>query len=135
VTYFLDTNICIRYLNNSSASIAKKLEAANLDDIKIPSIVAAELLYGAFKSAKREYNLSRFRLFLEQFEITHFNYAAAESYGEIRTILENKGEIIGWNDLLIAAIAKANNGVLVTNNVREFARVNGLELDDWTSDK
>jgi tRNA(fMet)-specific endonuclease VapC len=62
--------------------------AANFWDIKIPSIVAAELLYGASKSAKREYNLTRFRLFLEQFEIVHFDYAAAECYGKIRPGLE-----------------------------------------------
>jgi tRNA(fMet)-specific endonuclease VapC len=130
--YFLDTNICIRYLNGSSPQIAEKMAVVDLDDIKIPTIVAAELFYGAFKSAKREYNLSRFRAFVGQFEAAYFDCAAAELYGEIRATLESNGETIGWNDLLIAATAKANDGVLVTNNTREFVRVKGLRLDDWT---
>jgi tRNA(fMet)-specific endonuclease VapC len=69
MTYFLDSNICIRYLNGTSESVTRRLNTTNLDEVRIPSIVAAELLYGASKSAKRDYNLSRFRLFLTQFVI------------------------------------------------------------------
>jgi len=134
MSHFLDTNICIRYLNNSSPGVRAKLDAFDLDKMKIPSVVAAELLYDAAKSARRERNLPRFRLFLQQFEIAYFDYAAAEMYGDIRSALERQGARIGWNDLLIAAIVKANGGVLVTNNTREFSRVDGLALDDWTMD-
>jgi len=132
MNHFLDTNICIYYLNNSSPGIRERLDASDLDTIKIPSVVAAELLYGAAKSARHEYNLPRVRLFLQQFEIAHFDYAAAETYGNIRSALERQGAVIGWNDLLIAAIVKANGGILVSNNTREFSRVEGLALNDWT---
>ena len=131
--YFLDTNICIRILNGSSQSVIDRFEEIDLDDIAIPSIVAAELFYGAYKSVKRESNLSRFRTFLSQFKIACLNAAVIEVYGEIRCELEQKGQSIGGNDYFIAAIAKAYNGVLVTNNIREFSRIKGLMLEDWTN--
>jgi len=130
--YFLDTNICIRLLNKSSQSVIDRFEEIDINDIVIPSVVAAELIYGANKSAKREHNLMCFRMFLSQFRIAGLNSAAIEVYGEIRSELECKGVQIGANDYFIAAIAKANGGVLVTNNIREFSRVDGLSLEDWT---
>jgi tRNA(fMet)-specific endonuclease VapC len=130
--YFLDTNTCIRILNGSSQGVIDRFEEIDLDDIIIPSVVAAELLYGANKSSKRDYNLIRFREFLNQFRIAGLSSAAIEVYGEIRSELERDGTPIGANDYFIAAIAKANDGVLVTNNIREFSRVNGLMLEDWT---
>jgi len=129
--YFLDTNICIALLNNSSPSVVRKIEMAELDIIKISSVVAAELIYGAFKSKNKEFNLSRVHSFLEQFDIVPFNYRTAEVYGEIRTQLELSGNPIGWNDLMIAATAVSNDGVLVTHNTREFARVKNLQIEDW----
>jgi tRNA(fMet)-specific endonuclease VapC len=74
----------------------------------------------------------RVSLFLEQFEAVVFDLAAATSYGAIRTDLERKGEVIGWNDLLIAAIAKAAEATLATNNLKEFSRVAGLLIEDWS---
>ena len=130
--YFLDTNICIRILNKSSQSILDKFEEIDLDDIVVPSVVAAELIYGAHKSAKREHNLARFRTFIKQFRLADINSAVIEAYGEIRSELERKGMTIGANDYFIAAIAKANNGILVTNNIREFSRISDLVLEDWT---
>lgn len=131
--YFLDTNVCIRILNGSSQKLIERFEEVDLDDIAIPSVVAAELIYGAQKSVKRDYNLARFREFLNQFKIVNLNNAAVEAYGEIRSELERKGTPIGANDYLIAAIAKAHCGVLVTNNIREFSRVGGLSVEDWSS--
>ena len=130
--YFLDTNICIHILNGRSQRVIDRFEETDLDDIVIPSIVAAELIYGANKSAKREYNLLRFRTFLNQFKIAGLTLAVIEAYGEIRFELERKGVPIGGNDYFIAAIAKANGGILVTNNTGEFSRINGLSLEDWT---
>jgi tRNA(fMet)-specific endonuclease VapC len=132
MTYFLDTNICIRILNGSSQNVICKFEEIELDDIIIPSVVAAELIYGAYKSAKRDYNLIRFRSFLQQFKMACINSTVIETYGDIRYELERKGMPIGANDYFIAAIAKANKGILVTNNTREFSYVNGLILEDWT---
>ncbi|MCL1792099.1 MAG: PIN domain-containing protein [Peptococcaceae bacterium] len=130
--YYLDTNICIRILNTSSQSVINKFEGIDLDDIMIPSVVAAELIYGAYKSAKRDRNLMRCREFLSQFRIAVPGAEAIEAYGTIRTELEGRGTPIGSNDYFIAALVKANGGVLVTNNTREFSRVDGLALEDWT---
>ena len=130
--HYLDTNICIRILNGSSQSAIDRFEEIDLDEIAIPSIVAAELFYGANKSVKRDHNLTRFRAFLAPLRIAVLTSAAIETYGEIRADLERKGTPIGANDYFIAAIAKANGGVLVTNNTREFSRVDGLTLEDWT---
>jgi tRNA(fMet)-specific endonuclease VapC len=103
--------------------------------VKIPSMVAAELLYGAEKSAKREHNLSLFKTFLSIFEIIDFDEKAAEYYAVIRAELERKGKIMGSNDLVIAATALANNGILITHNVNEFSPLKELKTEDWTVKK
>jgi len=131
--YFLDTNTCIRILNGSSQSVIEKFEEIDLDDVIIPSVVMAELLYGANKSAKRDYNLMRFREFLSQFRIADMNTDVLECYGKIRSKLESAGTPIGANDYFIAAIVVAHDGILVTNNVKEFSRVDGLKFEDWTT--
>ena len=135
MTYFLDTNICIYYLNNSFPNISKKLDNMPTVKIKIPSMTAAELLYGAEKSAKREHNLKIFRSFLSVFEIINFDEKAAGYYALIRTDLERKGLTMGSNDMVIAATTLANNAILVTHNVLEFSRCNNLKIEDWTSSK
>jgi len=132
MTIFLDTNICIHILNGSSERAIDNFRNTDKDDIVIPSVVAAELIYGANKSAKHDYNLERFREFLRQFRIACLTAAAIETYGEIRVELERKGTPIGANDYFIAAIVKAYGGVLVTNNTREFSRVDGIIVEDWT---
>jgi tRNA(fMet)-specific endonuclease VapC len=130
--YFLDTNICVHYLNATSLPLIDKIDSIALERIAIPSVVAAELYYGAVKSAKREYNLSRYNDFLTIFDIVTFDHATARVYGDIRVALEKKGQSIGGNDLMIAASALANDAVLVTNNTGEFSRVDGLAVEDWT---
>jgi len=130
--YFLDTNICIYHLNQTSQNVLDKFDEIGNENIKIPAIVSAELYYGASKSVKREYNLKRYNEFISWFEIVPFSHDASLIYGEIRTELERSGKIIGWNDMLIAATVIAKNGILVTNNTREFSRINGLILEDWT---
>jgi len=128
--YFLDTDICIYHLNGSAPDVSGKLARISPTNIKIPSIVAAELLFGAEKSVKREHNLGKVKLFLSLFDIVHFCGAAAEEYSVIRCDLERRGMIIGGNDLIIAATVAANDGTLVTNNVDEFSRVKGLKIAD-----
>jgi tRNA(fMet)-specific endonuclease VapC len=107
----------------------------NPDTIRIPSIVAAELVHGAEKSLNTERSMEQVKKFLMQFEITPFDTLAAYSYGKIRASLEKQGQIIGPNDLIIAATALSRNGILVTNNTREFSRVQDLVLEDWTKQK
>ena len=131
--YFLDTNICIYHLNDSEPSVSDRLEQMPLQSIKIPSIVAAELLYGAEKSIRREENLKRCKEFLSIFEIVPFDEKSAGHYAVIRAKLERKGMIIGGNDIAIAAIVLANNGVIVSHNTAGFSRVDGLAMEDWVS--
>lgn len=131
MTCFLDTNICIYHLNDSAPSVSDRLEQMSLQNIKIPSIAAAELLYGAEKSNRREQNLKRCKEFLSIYEIIPFDEKAAEHYAIIRAKLERKGIIIGGNDIIIAAIVLANNGVIISHNTAEFSRVDGLAVEDW----
>jgi len=131
MTYFLDTNICIFHLNGTAPDVSNHLEQIPLSNVKIPSMVAAELLFGAEKSARREQNMSKVKLFLSLFDIVHFCGLAAEKYGAIRFDLERRGVMIGGNDLIIAATVIANAGTLVTRNRDEFSRVKGLSMTDF----
>ena len=133
MTYCLDTNTCIYHLNDSAPKLSDRLEEMPFRDIKIPSMVVAELFYGAEKSAKREYNFKVFRTFLTLYEIARFDERAAEHYAAIRAELERRGQRIGGNDLVIAATALSNDAVLVTHNIDEFSRVDGLKLEDWAA--
>ncbi|MCL2366316.1 MAG: type II toxin-antitoxin system VapC family toxin [Oscillospiraceae bacterium] len=130
--YLLDTNICVFHLNNSKQNMSTRLRQTPIDDIKLPSMVAAELLYGAEKSARREQNLKIVTAFLSIYEIVPFDETAAGYYARIRAKLESAGMLIGNNDITIAATALAHNGVIVTNNTGEFSRVDDLVVEDWT---
>ena len=129
--YLLDTNVCARYLNGKSLEIRQRLRSTNLADIAVCSVVKGELFYGAMKSNNLEKTLDRQQEFLKLFVSFAFDDDASFIYGRIRAELSTKGIIIGANDLQIAAIAMVNNLILVTHNVREFSRVNGLRFEDW----
>ena len=129
--YLLDTNVCIRYLNGQSEGIRQRLGDRNPERIVLCSIVKAELLYGVHKSRNVARNLRKLAQFVDRFISLPFDDTAAEIYGRIRTRLEQAGAPIGPNDLMIAAIAVANDVVLVTHNTREFSRVEELEFEDW----
>ncbi|HDQ00423.1 MAG TPA: type II toxin-antitoxin system VapC family toxin [bacterium] len=131
MTYLLDTNSCIKYLNGTSENIKTRLESKQLQDIVVCSIVKAELFYCAQKSAKPTENLEKVHKFIDRFVSLPFDNKASEKYGEIRSNLEKAGTPIGPNDLLIASIALANNVTLVTHNIREFKRVKRLKTEDW----
>jgi len=131
MSYFLDTNTCIYFLKNANQSILNKFSGINASNIKIPSIVAAELYYGVFKSAKREENYAKISKFISLYDVISFDEKSSEIYGYIRKDLEIAGNIIGGNDLLIASIVLANNGILITHNVNEFNRVKNLIIEDW----
>ena len=129
--YLLDTNVCIRYLNGASETIRKRIEATHPREIVVCAIVKAELFYGAENSQYPQANLEKQRAFLERFVSLPFDDQAAEAYGRIRATLKKTGTPIGPNDLLIAAIAVANNCVLVSHNTKEFSRITELVLEDW----
>ena len=130
--YYLDTNICIYFLKGMNTLLKEKLLSENPHNIKIPSIVKAELLYGAEKSLRRDENLERVNQFLFPLEIIGFGDKESVEYSFIRAELELQGNIIGPNDLVIAATVKANDGILVTHNTKEYSRVKGLNISDWT---
>jgi tRNA(fMet)-specific endonuclease VapC len=110
----------------------KNLQNINPNNIKIPSIVKAELLYGAEKSQHKAKNLVNINRFLEPFEIVPFDDESSIVYSKIRSAMELKGTIIGPNDYIIAATVLAKNGILVTNNTKEFGRVKSLRIENWT---
>ncbi len=131
MTYLLDTNACIRYLNRRSVGVLRRLQALKPQDVAVCSVVKAELFYGAMRSNNPQKTLAKQQKFLSQFVSLPFDDRAAEVYGKIRAELAAKGTPIGPNDLMIAAIAIVNNVTLVTHNTREFSRVNGLRIEDW----
>lgn len=131
MNYFLDTNICIYFLNGKYESVKKRLLEHKPNEIKIPAIVKAELLYGARKSKNIDDNIKRIGHFLLPFDIVPFDDAASVSYSHIRENLEGSEQIIGPNDLMIASIVSCERGILVTNNVKEFERVPELSLENW----
>jgi len=131
VVWVLDTNACIRVLNNTSAALVKRMRGTDPAHIALCSVVKAELLYGARKSSRRADNLRLLERFFMPLTSLPFDDVCAEQYGVIRTELETAGTPIGPNDLMIAATALANDATLVTHNLQEFARVPGLRLEDW----
>lgn len=128
--YFLDTNTCIDFLRNLSESVRSRFLSVPLNEIKIPVVVKAELLLGAYKSNRPE-TLEKTIQFLELFEVIPFSDDMSYTYAKIRKELETKGNKIGANDLFIAASALNKEAILVTHNTREFIRIDGLKLDDW----
>jgi len=131
MTYLLDTNTCIELLNERDTPIALKLVSVSANEVRLCSVVKAELYHGAYKSSRREANLDLLTRFFQRFESLSFDDIAAEHYGRLRSVLQKQGILIGPNDLLIASIALANNITLVTHNTAEFGRVPGLQMEDW----
>lgn len=129
--YLLDTNICIALLKSKERELIRKLRLHSPSDIGLCSIVKAELLYGARHSERVVQNLSLLEKFFSQFESLPFDDLAAEYYGSIRETLAHLGTPVGANDMLVAAIAQANNLVLVTRNQEEFSRIPALKLKFW----
>ena len=129
--FLLDTNVCIAFLNGRDARVRERLLASSPDDIRLCSVVKAELLYGARGSDRVAENLRRLEQFFAPLKSLAFDDAAADWYGTIRAQLRRDGTPIGGNDLLIAAIARATDATLVTRNEGEFRRVPGLRVDVW----
>jgi tRNA(fMet)-specific endonuclease VapC len=132
VIYLLDTNTCVDYLRHGpSSKVAGKLAAAPAASVVLCSVVVAELLYGAWRSARPATTVSQVLTFCAPFVSLPFDNKAAEEYGKLRAHLVGLGTTIGPNDLLIASIALANGLTVVTHNTSEFSRVPGLPLEDW----
>lgn len=134
MSWLLDTNVCIRYLNGRAPKLKDRIDATNEAEIVVCSVVKAELFFGAAMSKDPEKTVANQKRFLSRFHSFSFDDRCGELYGEIRAELTQKGEPIGPNDMLIASIAKANGATLVTHNVTEFSRVSGLDIEDWEED-
>lgn len=129
--YCLDTDVCIDFLRLIHEHLRDEILSHCPGQIRIPSIVKAELLVGAKKSKSAERNLRVVEDFLASFEIIPFGDIAAEFYADIRVQLESEGRPIGHNDLVVAATAVSVSSVLVTRNVREFGRIPLLRVENW----
>jgi tRNA(fMet)-specific endonuclease VapC len=129
--YLLDTNLCIQVLRDRPPALRERfnLEA---DGLCISTIVLTQLLHGAQKSARPEHNRREVEHFAARLEVLAFDSEAAGHAAEIRATLEAKGATIGGYDLLIAGHARSRGLVVVTNNLGEFTRVDGLRVEDWS---
>jgi len=128
--YLLDTNLCIRVLRDRPAAVRQRfnLEA---DGLSISSIVLTELLHGAAKSARPVENRNEVEKFAARLDVLPFDARAADHAADIRANLERRGQTIGAYDLLIAGHARSLGLVVVTGNLAEFQRVEGLRCEDW----
>jgi tRNA(fMet)-specific endonuclease VapC len=132
VRYLLDTNACIAILNGTSRKVIDRFKAESPATVGVCSVVRAELEFGARKSTRTAAVLANLTKFLAPLESLPFDDACASQYGAIRAEIERLGRPIGGNDLLIAAIARTHDVVVVTRNVKEFSRVAGLRVEDWS---
>jgi tRNA(fMet)-specific endonuclease VapC len=131
--FMLDTNICIYLLNRRTGfeTILARIDGLAYEQVVISAITLAELRYGIAKSVKKAANRTKLDFFLHQFDCLPFDAEITGYYGEIRTSLETKGTPIGPLDMLIAAHALSMTATLITDNVREFERVEGLSIENW----
>jgi len=128
--FMLDTNICIYVIKSRPPSCREKF-TTHSGALAISSVTMAELIYGAMKSAKPESNLRTIEEFAARLTVLDFDTNAAGHYGDIRSNLEAKGTVIGPYDMMIAGHARSHGLILVTNNAREFERVEGMRLENW----
>jgi tRNA(fMet)-specific endonuclease VapC len=129
----LDTNMCIYLIRRRSPQVLEHFQRLTIGDIGISTVTLAELHYGAVKSQFPERNQQALEVFILPLEVVPFDAAAAAAYGPVRAALERQGTPIGAMDILIAAHALSLRLTLVTNNTREFARVQGLSVENWAA--
>ena len=129
--YMLDTNIIVYAKNKRPESVLNRLTAQRPSDVCISAISMAELEFGVCHSSRPDQNRLALMSFLSAIQIIPFDSDAAREYGQISQDLTQDGNLIGSNDMLIAAHAKALGLILVTNNTREFERVKGLHVENW----
>lgn len=129
--YMLDTNICVYAIKHKPEQVFRRLQEHAPSEVCISSVTYAELVHGVEKSQSIEKNRVALALLLANIEIMDFDSLAAESYGRIRADLEKLGTPIGPLDMMIAGHARSLDYTIVTNNTKEFVRVQGLKLENW----
>jgi tRNA(fMet)-specific endonuclease VapC len=130
--YMLDTDTSSYIMKRSHQSILSRLQTVPVSEISISAITKSELMYGVEVSPRRQQDFMALEAYLKHVAVLDYPEEAAVHYGQIRAALKVAGKMIGANDLLIAAHARSLGLVLVTNNTREFDRVEGLRLENWT---
>ena len=130
--YMLDTNIVIYVIKRRPLEL-REVFNQHTGQMCVSSITLAELLHGVEKSSMPDQNLLQVEDFISRMDVLPYGVKAAAHYGQIRADLEKKGTPIGVNDIHIAGHARSEGLVLITNNVREFERVEGLRIADWTA--
>ncbi len=131
--YMLDTDICSYIMKRSHPKLLAKIQAIPLAEQVISVVTMAELLYGAKLATKPKLAIEAYDAFVKHLTVVAWTREAAEHYADIRADLKKRGEMIGGNDLFIAAHARSGQSVLVTNNVSEFGRVKRLKVENWTT--
>jgi tRNA(fMet)-specific endonuclease VapC len=128
--YLLDTNMCIYIINEKPAQVLQRLIQTGRESLAISTVTVAELAFGIAKSTRADSQV-KLENFLSKFPILDWDQEAAWVYGNVRKALEAKGQLIGERDLLLACQALALGAIMVTNNTREFERIDGLKLENW----
>ncbi len=129
--YLIDSCVCIDLMRGKLPTVYKIMRESDPRLFAVPAIVVSELYFGIEKSANPAKNLLITERFLAPFAVVPFDGNCAKAYGAIRNQLRKEGQLIGFNDLFIAATAIAHQASLVTSNVREFKRIKGLRVEDW----
>lgn len=129
--YLLDTNICIYIIKQKPLSVKQRFQSFDISNMGISIVTLGELEYGAAKSQNPSHNRQTLAIFCAPFEIVGLNPEDARIFGNIRADLEKRGQPIGSYDLLIAAQALSRGLTVVTNNVKEFSRINNLGVENW----
>lgn len=128
--FLLDSNVCVAILRGKPAGVAERLRALRPDDVKLSAVTAAELAYGAWKSARKEENLAKIATFLAPYEIVPFDGFVAAAYGELAAAVDRNGTPVGAMDLQIAATALRFDFVLVSHDAI-FRSIPSLRTIDW----
>jgi len=130
--YILDTDISSYVMKRSNDAVLSRLQRVRVGDVCISVITKSELLYGVEVSPRRAQDQAALDAYLRHVEVLEYPNEAAVHYAQIRAALKASGTMIGANDLFIAAHARCLGLTLVTNNTREFGRVPGLQIENWT---
>jgi len=133
--YLLDTDICIYIAKNRPQQVRKRMEQCEPGDLAMSVITCGELYLGAQKSVRQTEAFRTLRQLTDAIAVLDLDESVSRNYGVIRANLERQGTIIGANDLWIAAHAKTNDLILVTNNTREYTRIEQLTVENWALDR
>ena len=134
IRYLLDTNICIYIIKYRPARVRERFARQRADELAMSMITLGELRHGAEKSQQRDSALDAIEHLCACVTVAELDVGAAQHYGNIRATLERQGQIIGNNDLWLAAHARSQGWALVTNNEREFVRVEELQIENWAAE-